>query len=246
MMQRTKNLIGRTVHAVDGPVGKLEDYYLESGTWLVRFLVVKSSQPEHPTHLLVPPECVDKIDEERRIRLTMGSADVMGCPMIELDAHQNRVPGALRETTSLWLAFGHLFQAPSIPELLAISHATNDMDGFEDQQGTALISFNAISGNRIEAVDGNIGRLADLIVDIDARPWSVQYFEASVQQTDGRKRVLIPAACVNRVGMDDRRIHVYVYHDTVCLGPESGDSIPVGKVFEESVYRQYGWPQHWV
>ncbi len=244
MMRRIKSLIGFDVLTTGGRLGTLEDVYIEETSWLVRYLVVLVSRPTKAARILVPCEQVTEVDVEgERIHVETRLESAMESPAVELQSYSPRAAGALRETSSVWVGFSHVFQTPTAPEMVVLTAVKTRLG---DDMGASLFSFGGISHHIVEAVDGEIGQLDNVLIDCAVKPWSVQYIEVNVNRDRKQKVVPIPVTCVDRFSMDEGKIHVYLYLDTITMGPESSDSVPVGKVLEEEIYRHYGWPQSWV
>ena len=44
MLHRAQKIIGAAIHAVDGEIGTVEDFYFEEGDWTVRYLLVDTGK----------------------------------------------------------------------------------------------------------------------------------------------------------------------------------------------------------
>ncbi len=62
-MKRTiKNLMGFTMGATDGEIGKVKDFYFDDVTWTIRYLVVETGNWLSNRKVLISPEALLQVD----------------------------------------------------------------------------------------------------------------------------------------------------------------------------------------
>jgi hypothetical protein len=60
MERNANNLIGYRLDAIDGEIGKVEDFYFDDKTWTVRYLVVRTGSWLSGLDVLISPEALVK------------------------------------------------------------------------------------------------------------------------------------------------------------------------------------------
>lgn len=106
-----------------------------------------------------------------------------------------------------------------------------------------LWSFDEIRGYSINARDGSLGRVDDLLFD-DAS-WTMRYLAVDTAWLFGRK-VLLSAAVVGVPQKDDKVLPVMLTKQQVENSPSVDTDEPVGRQEEVALQRHYGWPQYWM
>ena len=136
-MQRSiNNLIGYRMVAMDGKVGKVEDFYFDDQVWIIAYLIVKTGDWLSGRKVLISPVALIKgEDRYGTFPVTLTREQIVNGPDIDADK-------------------------PSPAE--ATQAGKEDAGAGGDPH---LRSTHAITGYRIETPDGASGRLLDLIID---------------------------------------------------------------------------------
>src|ERR1700730_4195433 len=85
-LYRMEKLIGLSIHASDGELGKVQDVYFDDYRWTARYLVVDAGTWLEERRVLISPISVENIDWDRRsipVRLTR--QQVSASPHIDTD-----------------------------------------------------------------------------------------------------------------------------------------------------------------
>lgn len=106
-----------------------------------------------------------------------------------------------------------------------------------------LIEAKTIEGFKLQATDGDIGEVHDILFD-DAE-WVVRYFVVNTGSWLNRERVLLSPESVTQVNTDDRRLHVALTRRQVKDSPDVSSDIPVSRQEEERLRSYYAWPVYW-
>lgn len=106
-----------------------------------------------------------------------------------------------------------------------------------------LWSFDNIRGYSIQARDGNLGRVDDVLFD-DAS-WTMRYLVADTAWLFGRK-VLLSAAVAGIPQADDTVFPVMLTKQQVEDSPSVDTDAPVSRQEEKALQRHYGWPEYWM
>jgi PRC-barrel domain protein len=87
------------------------------------------------------------------------------------------------------------------------------------------MSSNDLNGFHIQAKDGEIGHVDDVLVDED--DWNIRYVVLDTSNWIGGRSVVVSPRVLKGVDQPDRIVHVDVARDDVRRSPEL-DSIEVG------------------
>jgi hypothetical protein len=114
----------------------------------------------------------------------------------------------------------------------------------EGQGGSlTLRSMNEVTDYDIQASDGQIGRLTDLIAD-DAS-WVIRYMVVDTGEWLRNKKVLVSPSWADTVAWPERNVYVGLSRETVKDSPEFDPSVPVNQEYELRLYDYYGRPTYW-
>src|SRR6266545_4670505 len=91
MLRKIRDLYGFAIHATDGDIGSVHDFYFDDQHWTVRHLVVTTGRSLSCHRVLVDPMSVTNVDgtsEELHIALT--KAQVANSPDVDTDKPVSR------------------------------------------------------------------------------------------------------------------------------------------------------------
>ncbi len=101
----------------------------------------------------------------------------------------------------------------------------------------------ALTGHRLAALDGEIGKVHDFY--FDDQGWAVRYLVADTGYWLPGRLVLVSPFALK--GFDDReqRLNVALTRDQIENSPPITADEPVSRRFERQYYQYYGWPAYW-
>ena len=170
-----------TIRASDGGIGTVSDVLFDDETWRLRWLVVDTGSWLSDREVLIHPSAIGRIDYDRHeLPIKMTKAHVEGSPELSRDRLVSmQMQGQLYDYYGwdpVWGGSGYFggglgmmgssaysgMGAPPMPN----GHAANDGDPH-------LRSTTAVIGSHIEATDGGIGHVENMLIDDVA--WDVRY-----------------------------------------------------------------------
>ena len=75
MLHKMQELVGYTVHATDGDVGKVHELILDDKNWNLRYLVIATNQFMEKQTMMVSMDWVERTDTEQRTFHLNGSRE---------------------------------------------------------------------------------------------------------------------------------------------------------------------------
>jgi len=106
-----------------------------------------------------------------------------------------------------------------------------------------LWSASDIMGCGIDAADGSIGNVGDLL--FDDQSWTVRWLVVKTGVVFTGREVLLPSSAILSADSIGRLISVNVTKQQVRDSPAIDFDAPVSRQHESSIYDHYGWHPYW-
>lgn len=246
MLLKTSSLTSLPIQARDGEIGNVADLLFEDDTWRVRWLVVRTGSWLLGRKVLLPASHANAVGPgARAIPINLTREKVKDSPGSGVD-----LPVSRQMETSIYDAYGWspywatpgmayipgtaapvLQTSPSgapggAPALGAVP-GTEQLPGrgSPERGDTHLRSADEVTGYYIHAADGNIGHVADLLVD--AAEWTIRFLLVDTKNWWHGRTVRIPTDWVESISWDERSVHLSRTREEVKQAPEHDPSNPV-------------------
>lgn len=247
MLISAKRILGHSLEAADGRIGRVADLDFDDQSWIVRYVVVDTGGWLTGQQVLISPVAFGHPDwKQKVIPVALTKQQVEHSPPI--NAHQTvsrRMEAALQEHYG-WPAYWaeppaeFAEAAPSPPR----DRATRS--GAEAKQAESemhLRSMRELAGYRIHAGGGEVGRLEDFIVEADA--WRVRYLEVTTGKWLAGRAVLVSPAWLSHVSWSERSVHVDLPVSAIRSAPDYDPSQPITRDYEKRLHAHYTRPVYW-
>jgi sporulation protein YlmC with PRC-barrel domain len=205
MLRSVSDLERFTIAATDGNLGTLGDLCFDDRSWAVRYLVVDAGAWLPGRRVLVSPLSVRSSDPTT-LHLALSKQQVT----IDPDGTVIRVV----PVSSAPASGGGL-------EILARAGERGDPH---------LQNATAVLGYAIQAEDGEIGRVRDVLVDDKA--WAIRYLVVDTQQWWSGKKVLVSPEWLTHVTWDESKT-------LFCIVTAVDDNIPSGRTWMPSIEHRH-------
>jgi hypothetical protein len=106
-----------------------------------------------------------------------------------------------------------------------------------------LRSIKQLYGNRLGALDGEIGQVKDFY--FDDQSWGVRYLVADTGNWLTGRQVLISPHTLGNAYLGGKFLAVNLTRQQIEDSPPIESHKPVSRQYEEEYYRYYGWPNYW-
>jgi sporulation protein YlmC with PRC-barrel domain len=230
MKRSVKSLIGYTMSATDGEIGKVEDIYFDDETWTIRYLILETGDWLSARKVLISSQALLPTNlENETFPINLTKKQIENSPDINTDMPVSRQQEIqLYEYypwTDYWVS-GMGTTGMSTPmresvseEILEKTHeAVKKLHGHHH-----LRSAEKLIDYKIEAKDGHIG-------DID------DWFPG--------KKVLLSPKWIKEINWDVSSIVINLTEHKVRNSPEYDPHQLINEVYEESFYDYYGDRHH--
>ncbi len=101
----------------------------------------------------------------------------------------------------------------------------------------------AMNGFAIEASDGNIGVVTDILFD-DA-DWLVRWLVVETGTWLSGRKVLLPPSALGQLSAGDHVVAANLTRQQITDSPDIDTDLPVSRQMETRVYDHYGWSPYW-
>ena len=223
MQHNIKNLLGFTLEATDGEVGKVKDFYFDDDTWTIRYLIVKTGGWLSGREVLISPVAISgEAYDANTFPVNLTKEQVNSSPDIDTDKPVSRQQELALYDHYAWQRYGGGgFYAGGVWEIAypAISMADEKSLIEEDRMEAKshddlhLRSTHTVSGYHVHALDGDIGHVTDFIMD--DQTWQLLFFVVDTHNWFGGKKVLIPVSDIKEVQWDNSKIIIDITTDAV-------------------------------
>lgn len=252
MLTKTSQLKGFAIHATDGELGTVDEFYFDDETWAIRYLTVQTGGWLGGREVLISPISVVNTDwQGRRLDVALTKRQVEYSP--DIDTHKP----VSRQHEAAYLGYygypyywgGPYLWGPAFyPAGLAVSEKASTEAVAErvrrESADSHLRSTESVSDHYIEAADGELGHVEGFVIDTQA--WAIRYIEVATRNWWPGKKVLVSPAWVERVSWTDSKVYLGLTRDAIQNAPEYVESMPITREYENSLYFHYGRPPYWL
>jgi sporulation protein YlmC with PRC-barrel domain len=225
-------MCGWSIVAEDDEVGQLSDVYFDDWRWTVRHLVVDTSHWPGGRSVFISPRSVNGVDPAREILRTSLSWNQV--------AFSPDLAGARPVSRQHELELSHYSSFPAGAVTVGVSGLAEPVTRPVAVTDPHLRSVRAITGYFVHALDGDVGRVEDFLVDDDT--WAVRHLLVSGRNWSAIHRVLVPVGWIARVIFGARAIQVNRPAEAIRLGPTHDRATDVSPEQEARLGRYYGPP----
>jgi len=241
MLRSLNELRGHIVHATDGDLGPVRDFFIDDHEWHIRYLVVDTGKWLPGRKVLISPTSAVEADwTSHRIGVSLTKQQVKESPDIDADKPVSReMEQKLIAHYSLPIYWGPM----GMPAKLPPKTLAQAIDAEPEPEGPQLRSVKEVTGYHIEASDGSVGHVEDFIAN-DGN-WKIHYMVVDTRNwLPGRKVVLAPDWFA-RFDWSESKAHTVLSKDTIKAAPAYNPSQPVNRDYEGTLYDYYGRPGYW-
>ena len=207
MLQSLQNLLGFKLEEKNGAIGHVTDYYFDDRQWVVRYLVADYGNwvLGHEKVLIAPRSLghADWTSQTLSLGLTMKQVENSPSARTHIPISHQHHP--------------HKIFTPTNPDYADVAEARETVD-WTNPEDVNLASFLDTKGYHIEAKDGAIGHLIDLMVNDEN--WGIVWVVASTHDWWPGKDVLLAPASVTRISAEERKLYVNLTREEVKNSPD--------------------------
>ena len=246
-LETVKQLRRYQLHAIDGGLGRVDDFYIDDLQWRIRYLVANTGAWLLGRKVLLSPESLDRPDPEARVipvRLT--KEQIENSPPVEADKPVSKQVESMLAKYFGWYPWspgGSLIPmgptplaAPPLPDIPESRTPA-------ETEGPNLRSTNEITGYAIQAKDDEIGHIEDVI--IEPENWMVRYIAVDTRKFWPGRRVLIAPDWIGFIRWADQKVTVNLRKSDIETSPEYDASRPITRDYEAALHQHFRRTPYW-
>jgi len=243
MLRSLKNIYGFKIHATDGDIGKVNDFFIDQDTWEVRYLVADTGHWLTGRLVLISPASFSGKPrwENNIFPVNLTKKMVKESPDVDVDKPVSR----RKEIDVLKYYQWPIYWEPYIGEAAVpkISPVALLEDIYEEGETSHLHSSRKLKGYHIHASDGEIGHVDDFIVDDEK--WVIRYFVVDTRNWFAGKKVLVSPLWISKISWELSLVYVELNRDSIKNSPEYNASEPISRKYENRLFDYYAKEKYW-
>lgn len=250
MKRSVKSLMGFTMGATDGEIGKVKDFYFDDNTWTIRYLIVETGNWLSGRKVLISPEALlapDWATETFPVNLT--KEQIRNSPDVDTEKPVSRQHEMKLYEYYPWTGYwgGNLWGGGMgttgmiMPAPVSVEDTLQRQDissGKESDGDPHLRSTDKVKGYSIKATDGEIGEVEDFIVDDST--WKIDFLVVDTGNWFPGKKVLISPQWIKEVKWNTSAVIVKASVDSVKNSPEYDSSQSINEEYATNLHSYYG------
>lgn len=246
MLIKTKALKGYAIqNPEDETIGKVQDTYFDDRHWTLRYLVVNTGKWLIGRQVLISPYAVMSVNRDQKsIVSDLTKKQIEESPTLESHKPVSR---QFEESYYDYYDWPRYWGGPNIwgyyPYLERNSVKWDSFVPDEKKYDHHLRSSHEVTGYHIQAEDGEIGHVADFV--IDEQTWVIRYLVVNTSNWWAGKKVLVSPQWIERISWGERRVFVNVPRASIQLSPEYNDKSLLSRDYETRLHGHYQRKAYW-
>lgn len=247
MFRHCNKLKGYRLGATDGEIGKIEDFYFDDQTWTVRYLVADTGYWLPDRLVLLSPHVLRSVDDaQKTLHVELTRRQIEDSPPITADQPMSR---HFEQEYYKYYGWPVYWTGPALwgPGPYPLYYSEIDPQP-EHQPAEApgdphLRSAKEVTGYRIQARDGEIGHVDDLIVE--EATWSIRYLVVATGHWLPGKRVLMAPPWIQSVSWERSAVSVDLLRGTIEQAPDYDPHSLITRDYEINLFKHYSREGYW-
>lgn len=251
MKHRAKDLIGLTMHAIDGEFGKVDDFYFDDQTWTIRYFIVKTGGWLSDRKVLISPYAFEKPDwDNKTIPVNLTKEQIKNSPHIDTQQTVSRQQEMELYNHYAWpytgiagLGFyGGVGMMGMTDSRTPFDEIITKQNEVENSAEPNLRSVNEIKGYNLHALDAEIGDVKDFI--INDTNWTISFLVADTGNWLPGKKVIIAPKWVKDFDWANTAAVIDLTEEQIKNSPEYDADTAIPDSYFEDIYKYYGKEWH--
>jgi hypothetical protein len=255
-------MIGYSVQAKDGELGRVDEFLFDDKIWTIRYLVVETDLPLVTRLVLISPLAIRELNGDQKVFSTgLALERVCNSPAIDLKHPVTReIETELFRYYQWPIYWGDGFLDGSMSGTSPHAPPAAPENGSPEPapaaappplQSPAAPASSLNTGNSrlqdthtvmgVHAADGPIGHVEDYIVNTTT--WAVNFLVVNTATWLPGKKVLISPQLINHIDLDKVAFYVDMMREVVAGSQEFDPAKLINVVYEAHLYDYYGRPQ---
>lgn len=261
MLHTMQSLLGFTMGATDGEIGKVKDFYFDDQTWRVRYLVVETGNWLFGRKVLLSPVAIQSINwDEKVFPVNLSMDQIKHSPDIDTEKPVSQQQDAELHSHYSWpvntgagvgfmttgMVGGVVSPGVSFQDRIADEVRNHENDTISDrgpemekQSGgdLHLRSYNAFEDFTVMATDGELGEASDFL--IDSNSWNIPFLIIETGNWYSGSKVLAPTNTIESIEGEDSQIRINQGTSYFNNNPEFNESLLTDQEAQRQIFNFY-------
>jgi sporulation protein YlmC with PRC-barrel domain len=235
MLMSLAELVGFSIQAADGQIGKVSDFYFDEKEWIVRYLIDQTGSWFSRRQVVIAPACIVKIDIGKKEIVTgLTRSQVENSPRIDLGK-----PLAQDEEQQII----NYYHWPDYKSLTKEWMMQRNMAADKISSGPNLHSSQTITGYHIITREEEVGFVENMIVD--DKNWMIRYLVIDANFGLESKKILIAPDWIDTINWHERDMSVNIATKKMSECPTFDLSMPIRREYENLLYEHFECKKYW-
>ena len=210
MRHNSDDLRRMCIHATDGEIGRVSEFYFDDEHWTIRYFVVRTGSWLSGRDVLLPPAHVQSADwQSHQLIVGLTTDQVRNSPDVSTDKPLSRLQELEQlkhyDQPAYWMLGTEIGGAAIALDAALRASATE-----EEQAGvpppTHLRSSHEVTGYRVDGTDGVLGHVISFLIDDET--WRVEVLMVDTSHWWSGRKIEVRTSEVIRVSWGERCIRV--------------------------------------
>jgi uncharacterized protein YrrD len=245
MLIKAKALKGYKLDSKDGEIGKVKEFYFDDKHWAIRYLVADTGNWFTGHQVLISPYALVAVNKEAElISIDLTKKQIEDSPSLDSDK-----PVSRQFEMDYYGYYGYPMYWGGPFMWGAYPYIVHDREkwGASTQDKKAwdphLRSTNNVSGYNIQSNDGEIGHVADFVIDDET--WAIRYLIIDTTNWFGGKKVLISPKWIDQISWNDSKVFVKLSREAIKQSPDYNEESLLTRNYETELHRHYNRQGYW-
>ena len=246
MLNKAKTLKGYQLHCLDEGIGRVEEFYFDDLHWTIRYLVADTGNWLRGRQILISPHALGGVNEdEQSITVNLTKAQIEKSPSLESDKPVSR---QFEEAYHGYYGWPMYWNGPFMwgmyPHIERNPEKWGKSNHGQKASDHHLRSTRSVAGYHIHALDGELGHVADFIID-DAN-WAIRWLIIDTRNWWPGRKVLITPQWIERVSWDESKVFINLTCEAIKRSPVYTDEPVPSRAYETGLYLHYNRLGYWI
>ncbi len=246
MLSTVKTLKGYQLDSSDGEIGKVKEFYFDDLHWTVRYLVANAGTWLLGRQVLISPYALGAINNaQRNISIDLSKEQIKASPALDTDKPVSR---QFEQDYFGYYGWPMYWYGPYAWGSYPYIERSRGKWGQATPGGNAwdhhLRSTHEVSSYHIQALDGELGHVADFIIDDET--WAIRYLIIDTGTWWPGKKVLIAPQWIERVSWSESTVFVNLSRQTIKESPAYTEASLITRDYEIGLHGHYNRKGYWI
>jgi sporulation protein YlmC with PRC-barrel domain len=247
MIRNINSLIGYKIHATDGELGKVDEFYFDNKSWNIRYMVVETGNWLLGRKVLISPAALKTPDWTSKVfPVALTREQVRNSPDIDTKKTVSRLHEIELQKHYTWPVYwdgamnpGGMHGGVPFPALREeTDKAEEEAPAQRAQEDPYLRGTRAVTGYRIHAMDGPIGHVEDYLVD--DKNWNIRFLVVDIGVWLPGRKVLVSPDRIKSVNWGVSEVFTDLSRAAISTSPEFDPSKLLSEDYAGVLFRHYG------